>query len=169
MAMSDPASIAHAKQAGRFRAFVRRDLVDASWFGSEHFKEEIAPRRIVDTLFVILPINDSAESYYGFHRIGDVALFTNAERQIAAYTMRSLKWFHRQVMLSHGLLAASASLSPTEHRIVALLLSDRSEWEIAAELDHSVSTTHKYVTEIFRRFGVKIRAGLMALWLGKAQ
>jgi DNA-binding CsgD family transcriptional regulator len=167
---ADESTLAHARQAGRFRAPLLRELVDPSWFDGPFYQDQIAPRGIVDTLFVIFPVNDGAESYYGFHRIGsDARLFTEQERQTAAYAMRGLKWFHRHVMLSHGLLAATTPLSPTERRIVSLLLTEKSEKQIAAELKHSAATTHKYVTEIYRRFGVTSRAGLMALWLGKVQ
>jgi DNA-binding CsgD family transcriptional regulator len=54
-----------------------------------------------------------------------------------------------------------------ERRIVSLLLTDRAEKEIAAELGQKPATTHKYITGILRKFGVRGRTGLMALWLGR--
>jgi DNA-binding NarL/FixJ family response regulator len=41
------------------------------------------------------------------------------------------------------------------------------EKEIAADLGQSFHTTHEYVTAIYRKFGVKNRPALMALWLGQ--
>lgn len=48
------------------------------------------------------------------------------------------------------------------------LLTDfsASEKEIAAEIGRTTCMTHKYIMEIFRKFGVNGRAGLMAIWLG---
>jgi len=83
------------------------------------------------------------------------------------YTMRGLKWFHRELLLANGLLIAEKSLSPSERRIVRLMLTDRTEKEIAIELGQSPKTTHKYITEILRKFGVQGRTGLMARWLNR--
>jgi hypothetical protein len=43
-----------------------------------------------------------------------------------AYALRPLKWFHRRVMLHHGLLIARTPLSPMERRLVSLLLTEQS-------------------------------------------
>ncbi|MDF3881026.1 LuxR C-terminal-related transcriptional regulator [Cupriavidus basilensis] len=42
-------------------------------------------------------------------------------------------------------------------------MTDASEKQIARHLGLTVSTTHSYVTSIFRKFGVRGRAGLMSL------
>lgn len=165
----EESTIAHARLAGQFRALLQRDLVSPAWFASVTYKYGYEPRGIIDILTVGAPVNTSAESYYGFHRKRPHPPFTPADRDTAAYAMRSLTWFHRQVMLSHGLLAARAPLSPTERRVLALLLTDKAEKQIADELGLTVSTTHTYVREVFRKFGVSGRAGVTALWLGKAR
>ena len=114
------------------------------------------------------PVNEDAESWFGIHRALDCPPFTEAERDVIAYALRGIKWFHRQLMLSHGLLLAATPLTPNERRVLHLLLTGRSEKLIAAELDRSYHTVHECVTAIFRKFGVNNRAALMALWLGKA-
>jgi DNA-binding CsgD family transcriptional regulator len=81
--------------------------------------------------------------------------------------MRGLTWFHRQVLLAHGLLIAHAPLSPIERRVLAHLLSDRSEKLIAAALGVSPASVHTYVKDVLRKFGVSGRKGLVALWLGR--
>lgn len=58
-------------------------------------------------------------------------------------------------------------LAPHEHKVLELLLTDATEKQIAQVLDLAVSTTHGYVTAIFRKFGVRSRAGLMSLWLAE--
>ena len=71
-------------------------------------------------------------------------------------------------MLHHGLLIARRPLTPMERRVVSLLLTERGEKEIAHDLDLTLATTHTYITELFRKFGVSGRAGLTALWLGNS-
>ena len=48
---------------------------------------------------------------------------------------------------------------------MALLLTEATEKQIAVQLGLAVSTTHQHVVTLFRKFGVRNRAGLMSLWL----
>lgn len=68
-------------------------------------------------------------------------------------------------MLSHGLLMASSPLTPAEQKVLQLLLTKASEKHIAHQLGVATSTAHQHVVSIFRKFGVRSRAGLMSLWL----
>ncbi len=164
----DESTRAHARLAGAYRARRLRDLVSPGWFQSETYTTGYVGRGIYDALVVGVPVNAFAEGYYGFHRKTRDP-FTAAQRDVALYAMRGLTWFHRHIMLSHGLLVAGTLLSPAERRVLALLLTDRSEKKIADQLGLSPATVHVYVTEIFRKFNVSGRAGLTALWLGKAR
>ena len=78
-----------------------------------------------------------------------------------------MKCVSREMMLSHGLTLAGQPLTAVERRIVQWLLTDLSEKEIAEKMGQSPKTTHKYVTEIVRKYNVKGRVGLMALWFGR--
>jgi DNA-binding CsgD family transcriptional regulator len=71
-------------------------------------------------------------------------------------------------MLSHGLLVSSSSLSAAERKVLHLLLTDAPEKHVAHELGLARSTVHQYVVTIYRKFGVRSRAGLMRLWLSRA-
>lgn len=137
------------------------------WFEEEFYKTFHGSRGFHDQCFVIFPLHADYESLFSFQRVGEKKDFTAEEEAIATYALRGIKWFHRQLALSHGLLIAEAPLSPTLHRVTQLLLTERSEKLIAEEIGKSVPTTHKYITEIFRKFGVNSRAGLMAVWLGQ--
>jgi DNA-binding CsgD family transcriptional regulator len=94
------------------------------------------------------------------------ARFSAHDSALAAHTLRGIKWFHRQLLLGHGLVAAQRPLTASERRVVRLLLTEQTEKEIAQSLGLGFDTTHKRVTEIYRKFGVRSRTGLMALWLG---
>lgn len=56
-------------------------------------------------------------------------------------------------------------LAPYERKVLELLLTEATEKQIAERLGLAASTTHSYITGIFRKYGVRGRAGLMSLWL----
>lgn len=162
-------SQAMARETGRWRAHLLQDgWIDMEAFRrTNHYRIGYAARGITDRMFMGIPINADAETIFLVDRYVDAPRFTDRDADLVAYTMRGLKWFHRELMLSHGLVVAGAPLSRTERRIVNLLLTERSEKEIAAELGQSPKTTHKYITGILRKYGVKGRTGLMAVWLNR--
>ncbi|MFL9883354.1 PAS domain S-box protein [Paraburkholderia agricolaris] len=64
-----------------------------------------------------------------------------------------------------GPSALLSILAPYERKVVELLLTEATEKQIAERLGLAASTTHSYITGIFRKYGVRGRAGLMSLWL----
>jgi DNA-binding CsgD family transcriptional regulator len=166
---TDAVTIAQVREAGVFRARLLRELAPPDFFGSTDYDLIYRDRGIVDAIFIAFPVNQDAESYFGWYRMGEGAMpFAPSDRDVLAYALRALKWFHRRAMLHHGLLIARAPLTPTERRLVSLLLTERAEKEIAHELGLTLATTHSYITDLFRKFDVSGRTGLTALWLGKS-
>lgn len=156
----------HVRGAGHFRATLLRDHVSAAFFDSAHYRAYYQAAGIADTLFVVAPVNCDTEVYFCFNRFEGQPPFAQSQVDIASYALRSLKWFHKQVLLSHGLLIAETPLTPTEKRVMKQLLTDLTEKQIADKLGQKVDTTHKHVTAIYRKFNVNSRAALMAAWLG---
>jgi DNA-binding CsgD family transcriptional regulator len=163
----DEATAAQTRLAGTFRACRLRDLVSPEWFNSKTYQEGYLGRGVHDSLTVGVPVNPVAEGYYGFLRMREGDPFTEAQRDIAFYALRGLTWFHRQVLLAHGILAAGSPLSPVERRVLALLLTEQSEKLIASNLGVTPSTAHTYIRGVLRKLGVSGRVGLIALWLGQ--
>ncbi len=155
---------------GRLRVHRLHDgFVDMERFRrTEGYRVVYEEAGIVDRMFAAVPINEDAESFLLLDRYGEAQGFTQREMEWLHFCMRGLKWFHRELLLASGLLVAGAPLTPTERRILCLALTDKSEKQIAEAVGQSPKTTHKYITEIARRFGVPGRIGLMALWLGRA-
>ncbi len=158
-----------ARDVGQFRSFRLRKEMRPAYFEEPFYQTFHASRGFHDQCIVFFPVNEDYESMFNFQRVGVARDFTASEEAIAAYALRGLKWFHRQVALSYGLLVAETPLTPIQREITRLLLTERSEKQIAAEVGRTPGMTHKHITEIFRKFGVNGRAGLMALWLGKAK
>lgn len=158
----DPSFLLPMREVGAFRTYsFRRDLPEG-WFRTPFYREHYGSVGICDAAFVAFPMNQDCESHFGFYAQAPIPDETIAR---LAHALRGIKWFHRQLLLGHGLLLASAPLTPTEQRVLHLLLTDASEKQIAHRLGLADSTTHQYVVAIFRKFGVRSRAALMSLWL----
>jgi DNA-binding CsgD family transcriptional regulator len=162
----DEATVAQARLAGTYRANRLCDLVSPDWFKSDVYQGYVG-RGVHDSLVVGVPVTNMAEGYYGFLRMRPDQPFTEPERDIAYYAMRGLAWFHRRVLLAHGSLISRAPLTPIERRVLALLLTDKSEKAMAVALGLSPSSLHTYVSDVFRKFGVSGRKGIAAVWLGR--
>ena len=166
---SDEVTRAQVREAGVLRARLLRELAPSGFAATADHDVLYRARNIHDAIFVACPLNEDAESYYGWYRIGDAGgTFTPADRDLLAYALRALKWFHRRVMLHHGLLIAKAPLRPVERRLLSFLLTERLEKEIARDLDLTLATTHTYITDLFRKVRRQRAAGLTALWLGNS-
>lgn len=164
----DETAVRNVSMAGSYRANRLADLAPTSWFESDYYLHYYRGMGHKDVIWAGVPINADAECYFGFFRETDRPWFAEEERDLVAYALRGLKWFCRRQMLGHGLLVANSPLTPTEREVMQGLLTDQSEKQIAAALGKSYHTTHEHVTAIFRKFDVKNRAALMALWLGKS-
>ncbi|MFP1680869.1 response regulator transcription factor [Alloalcanivorax sp. C16-1] len=162
----DESTTNHVRNAGRFRAVLLRDHVSEAFYSGDHYLHHYLARGITDRLFVVMPVNEDVESYFVFDRLSGEPPFTPADLDIVRYALRSMGWFNRQVHLSYGQLVAEAPLTPTERRILNHLLTGSPEKSIADAMAQSPHTTHQYVKTLFRKFNVRSRAELTALWLG---
>jgi DNA-binding CsgD family transcriptional regulator len=165
--VADAVVIRGAAGAGVFRVSRLCDMVGPDWFDSPYYQTYYRDLGKADAIWAFFPVNKDAESVFGVYAAPDRPPFTEAERDTVGYALRGIKWFHRQLMLSHGLLIAKTTLTPAERRVLDLLLTGLPEKAIAEKLDRSYHTTHEYVRSIFRKFGVNNRSALMALWLGQ--
>lgn len=154
-------------EAGRFRVRRLHDgFVDfAAFEKTEHYRRLYAAVGIVDRIWVFVPVGDDAEVCFLFDLMNTERRFDASHAELAGKAARALKWFHRQTLLTHGLMLASSPLTPSERDVLRHLLTGKSEKQIAAELGRAYATTHQHVKGIFRKFGVKSRSEIMALWL----
>ncbi|AMX03795.1 helix-turn-helix transcriptional regulator [Microbulbifer thermotolerans] len=164
----DESTLNHIRGAGRFRGTLMRDHVSEGFFDSPHYQAFYRDKQITDTLFVVAPSGCDAESYYCFQRMRDQPPYESADLDLAMEILRPLGWFHRKLLLAHGLLIAENPLTPSEKKVLHWLLTNLTEKEIAEKLELKPDTTHKHVMNIYRKFNVSSRAALMALWLGHA-
>lgn len=158
----DPSFLLPMKGVGHFRSYSLRRELEPGWFEGPFYRMHYGSVGTHDAVFVAFPLNQHCESHFGFY---SSSTFTDEHIDLLCYVLRGIKWFHRQLMMSRGLLMASAPLTTTERKVLHLLLTKASEKEIAHAMTMATSTAHQHVTAIFRKFGVSSRAGLMSLWL----
>ena len=163
-----PSSIEMAKRAGSFRTLFLTELHDMREFvHTHHYKACFIPFDITDRLWCVFPVNDDCEVAVILDRCGNRPRFGEKERALVSSAMRGLKWFHRRMMLAHGVTLGHHRLSPRERSLLPQLLSDKPEKEIADSLGLTFSTVRGYTKALYGKLGVRGRAGLMALWLGQ--
>lgn len=150
------------RDVGTFRTYSFRRELPPEWFTSPFYRSHYGSVGTHDAVFVAFPLNQDCESHFGFY---SRKTFTDDEIASLTYALRGIKWFHRHLMLNHGLVLASSPLTPTERGVLRLLLTDSSEKHIARQVGIAASTAHQHVVSIYRKFGVRSRPGLMSLWL----
>jgi len=156
------------RDAGQFRVLIQHELYPGEWLGSSQHDASYAPLGIQDVIFVAMPLGDDVESWFAFERIQHAEpCFGERERRLLDYAVRPLKWLHRHINLHHGVMLADTPLSHSERRVLNGLLTEKTEQEIADEQGLAPSTVHTYCKRICRKFNVRGRAGLTALWLGQ--
>lgn len=166
----DPQTRAMVELAGTTRAYLRPEIVDdKTWKGSWLYTEMLRPVSVDDRLLGTHALDGKAESYIGVDRGPGDKQFGDRERDLLYLFLAGAPAFHQELMRSRGLVNAGASLSPRERDVLRLLLTDMNEPEIARALGLTSRTIHQYVVSISRKFRVKGRVGLMALWLRHRQ
>lgn len=161
------ATLAMIDGAGTFRVHQLRDgwIPFRKFSQSEHYRLHYTELGITDRLWISFPLNADTESIFLIDRTRPNH-FLKKEVTLAGTILRAIRGFHRRLFLSRALHIAEKPLSPVYQRIVRLLLSGKSEKEIASSMGQSATTTHKHISMIYGLFGVNSRAALMALWLG---
>jgi DNA-binding CsgD family transcriptional regulator len=141
----------------------RRGLIDdREWYGSPFVEGHLLPTGLDDGLFSSLRGSPpSIVVGVGLYRERRDKPFSERDRAL-------LELFHVEC----GRLctppptainsALATTLTPRERETLALLLEGRSDKDIAERLDISPFTVNQYNKSIFRRFGVRSRAALLA-------
>jgi DNA-binding CsgD family transcriptional regulator len=123
---------------------------------------------LYDRVCVCFQVDDRATSVFHFDIRSTRRTFTCQEIEWIAYALRGIKWFHRELLLSHGLLNGLTRLTPSERRLLQGLLTDKREKEIADFYQLTPATVHQYAKIIYQKLKVNGRTGLSALWLNRS-
>jgi DNA-binding CsgD family transcriptional regulator len=154
-------------EAGHTVTATRGALIDDRlWYGSRYVDDHLRPAHLDHALYSskrgAIP---SVVHGMGFYRPSNDRPFGEQERDL-------LHLFHSECdqMLRAPAAAVDdlllAQLSPRERQTLDLLLAGLADKEIADRLGISPHTVNQYTKSIYRRFGVRSRAALLARRLG---
>jgi len=160
----DPVFSALQSLTGRLVTRARRQLVsDATWYRSVAWGDYHRPARIDDRLISVFQVSDNGlSSVITVHR-------APSERGSSPRELRLLNFFHGEFgpLVGRSLVSATESslskLPPRVRQTLACLIEGDSEKQAAARRGLSPATIHQYVTALYRHFGVRSRAQLLAL------
>ncbi|MFC7699364.1 LuxR C-terminal-related transcriptional regulator [Bradyrhizobium sp. GCM10028915] len=150
-----------------FRVRLLFETLPPEWFKGKHYRRHYLDVGFADSISVRIALNDDLRIRLFVFRDAQQPRFTAQDGQRLGFVMRALRWFHRQQLLSHGLLIANAPLTPAERRVLLGLLAGDTERQTAQKLEQSPNTTHFHVKSIYAKFAVRSRQSLAALWLGR--
>jgi DNA-binding CsgD family transcriptional regulator len=147
---------------GRVQTLRRDDLPGPrrSWYRSPNVNEIRRASHIDDCICSMhrLPTPGWA-AVVGVHRAwGDRTGFTPRDRDLLHFINQHLTWLWEQDVRA---AREDENLSPRLRQTLHLLMAGLSEKEAARKLLVSPRTLHKYVTALYRRFGVSSRAELL--------
>jgi DNA-binding NarL/FixJ family response regulator len=141
----------------------RRQLVsDTEWYRSVVFNEYRRPGKIDHQLTSVYQTSDDGACS------AITVVRALGERDFSPREHRLLNFFHAELgpLIGRALVSATepspVKLSPRLRQTLACLLEGDSEKQVADRLGLSHDTTHQYVKELYRQFGVGSRAQLMA-------
>jgi len=148
---------------GRLVTRTRRQLVsDTEWYHSIAFTKYRRPGKLDHQLTSVYQTSDDGT-------ISVIApLRALGERDFSLREERLLNFFHAELgpLIGRALVSATepspVKLSPRLRQTLAYLLEGDGEKQVADRLGLSHDTTHQYVKELYRHFGVGSRAQLMA-------
>jgi DNA-binding CsgD family transcriptional regulator len=161
----DPLTAGLLRGVGRQRAQCLSELVGEEWL-SAAYAELDDPADAIDGVFVACPLTARAESWFVFTRGPHLPRFQPEECAVLGSALRGLRWFHRRLLLWHGILPAQALLTNTERRVLSYALDGATDKELASRTELSLHTTREHMAALYRKFGVASRAELLALWIG---
>ncbi len=146
------------------RSFTRQssEFVPPAWWDSDSPSFLLwQEANIRSFLLSAWPQRDGGFSGIGFYRNADRPDFTPRECRIAHILLSEIPWLH-QAGLDDGDGRGLFRLPPRQRTTLNLLIQGWPRKKIATHLGVSENTVHGYAREVFRHFGVRSQAGLIA-------
>jgi len=164
----DLSSIVGAAGEEPFLTRLLFEALPASWFEGEYYRRHYLAVGHADHISARCAFGKDVRIHLLLFRGPEDPRYTAAIKAPFTLAVRGLKWFQHRLLLSHGIRAASEPITPAEHNILLALLGGDTEKQIAESLGKSPNTIHIHVKSIYRKFGVRNRHALTALWMSQS-
>jgi len=142
-------------------------LGEKQWHKTKLFQEFVEPMGFDDVIFCDWATgHDRAIASGVYHPVGTKP-FTKEDVQLASLLHRAMApMIDRDMFAEHPILAQQ-QLTERQQEVLGLMMTGRSEGEIARELSRSVHTVHTYVKQLYDHFDVSSRGELMAKFIDR--
>src|SRR5262245_28279917 len=152
--------------------FRRADVIDRSWYRSQHFNELRRPRGFGESLYAAFTTPDGRRLKLTLHRELNDPLFSEREVRLLHIFNQNLSGLYivpprarAPHHLPPGPGARAESLAPRLRPVLRLLLAGDAEKQVALKLSLSPHTIHAYTKDVYRAFGVNSRGELLAQFI----
>ena len=156
----------------RGRALTREEFIeDGDWYGSREFLTLHEPLGLDASLCCFRPIvGVEADESTGFNLFRDRGRrdFSPRERAIAQEAHAAISP-HVGRALARFADPSPMGLPPRARQVLACLLEGDGDKQVAARLGIGVHTVNQYTKAIFRHFGARSRAELLARWVRRGR
>lgn len=160
-----PVIDATRKYHDRPTAFRREDLLsDEAWYGCDFFKLYATPAGVDHIISPVFPLpGGNSVIGTGVMRRHGRPRFSVRDQMLVFALNAELGWFYDSIAATDRRLAPETPpLRPRLVRALEHLLAGQSEKEVARTIGVTRETVHQYVKEIYKHYGVRSRAELLA-------
>ena len=152
--------------------FRRADVMDRSWYRSQHFNELRRPRGFGESLYAAFSTPDGRRLKLTLHRELHDPLFTEREVRLLHIFNQNLSRLYSVPPRAHVLRDHSSrpnprieALAPRLRPVLRSLLAGDSEKQVASKTGLSPHTVHSYTKDLYRTFGANSRGELLAQFI----
>jgi len=164
----DPQIVLAVENAGSTRAHLLKDAISEDEWENHWMRKNLAKAGIGERMVGSFALSDKAESVFSIDRGLNKPPFTIEDKTKLVRALLLFPRMHFWLMLSKGILEpAKKPLTPREQMVLKMLITPKTESQIAEELSLAKGTVHNYVTDIYRNFSVHSRYQLMQLFFGR--
>jgi DNA-binding CsgD family transcriptional regulator len=163
----DPMSKALFAKSGYARSCIRHDVMtDGEWGDHWYPQKYLSFYGVGERMMMTFPVNECCESFFIIDRPIGAPAFTTHDKYLFHHALAGIPHLHKRLCLERGVLRLTVALTSRETETYRLLLTHLSEREIASKMNLSAHTVHDYARQLYQKFGVKGRVGLMSMLLG---
>lgn len=162
---SDRFTLSLVQNSGQARAWLRQDVIPDSGWHAEPTFALLQMRGMCDRIVGGTPLSPELELFVGLDRCVGSPEFGVQERDSLLFAMKLLIPVGRNLALSYGLAGSEAALTERERDVLRELLRGATVQEIADAARLSPHTVNDHLKAIYRKFKVRSRTELTALWL----
>lgn len=117
------------------------------------------------TLIQAAHLSDAAQAVFYLKRTESSPEFDPHVHAWLSCALAALSRWLQWLALSHGVVGSGEPLSTQQRKVLLSLLSGLTEKQVANQLRLNIHTVHNTIIGLYRRFGVRNRSSLTALWL----